>query len=99
MGAPLPSSRTLIAATLATLVLAAAAVGLLGAVFWTEDVVRGRLFARMLCAVLALLMTEVAAYRFFFSAVRSRRRRWQRAYAILLFVWAGYLFVLALRGV
>jgi hypothetical protein len=98
MGATPPSSRKLVAATLATIVLSAAVLVLFGAMFWAKDVARVRLYMRMLVAVLGLMMIGAAAYRSFFVAARSRSPRWHRAYAVLILMLAGYLFVLAFRG-
>jgi uncharacterized membrane protein YdcZ (DUF606 family) len=102
VGAAPAVSRKLVAATLATLVLSAAALGLLGAMFWTEEVLRrppNPIIRGWLCAVLGVMMTGAAAFRYFVVTTRSRRPRWQRAYAILLLLWAASLFVLAFSGV
>ena len=98
MAAPVPGWGKIVAATLATLVLTAAALALLGATLWTEDALRKRLLLRALSGVLALMIIGAAAYRHFVIAPRSRRPRWQLAYVILLLLWAAYLFVLAFRG-
>ena len=52
-----------------------------------------------LFVILAVMMTGIAAKKLFVDAARSRRPRWQRAYGILLVLFAGYLVVLAFRGV
>ena len=52
----------------------------------------------LLLIVLGVMMTGFAGLKFFVTAARSRHPRWQRTYAIAMLVWAGYLFVLAFRG-
>ena len=48
-------------------------------------------------AGLAVALTGSAGLRFFWDAGRSRRPRWQRAWAILTLLWAAFLLVLAFR--
>jgi uncharacterized membrane protein YdcZ (DUF606 family) len=93
--------RKLVALVLVSVGLGAAALALGGAMFWTEYVLRrpaSPIMRGSLFIVLGVMIAGIAAYRFFVQAVRSRRPRWQRTYAMLLLLWAGWLFVLAFRG-
>ena len=98
--AGIPASSALIdlAAMLAAIVLGVAALMLFGAMIGTNDVARAGLFARLLCVVLGVLLTGTAACRVFFAAARSRHPRWHHAYAILMVLMAGWMFVIAFKG-
>jgi hypothetical protein len=81
--------------------LGAVALILAGNEFWTTEVLRrpGSPVARFLMlSGFAAMMAALAAMRFI-GAASNRRPRWQRAYGVLLLVWAGCLLVLALRMV
>jgi hypothetical protein len=87
--------RTLLALLVVFMVLAAAALVLLGTFVWTGN----PLLRRLLCAVLAVMLIGVAAKKYLLDAARSRRPRWQRFSALLVLFWAAYMVVLAIRGV
>lgn len=87
--------RTLLALLVVFMVLAAAALVLLGTFVWTGN----PLLRRLLCAVLAVMLIGVAAKKYLLDAARSRRPRWQRFSAVLVLFWAAYMVVLAIRGV
>jgi hypothetical protein len=95
---PPPVSRRVLAAVLLLSLLGAAALVLGGHVFWTTEVLRepGSPLARLLLSsILASMMAAFAVMRLK-RAVASRRPRLQRAYGVLLLVFAGYLLVLAI---
>ncbi len=94
-----PGSRRLAyAAAIVWMLLPAAMLALGAAMFLTTDVARGRLYFRLLLALLALRMVGFAARRLFWDAARSRRPRWQRTWAVVELLGAAYLVVLSFRG-
>lgn len=97
---PLPP-RTAVVLIVAFLILGAVVLGLLGSLVWSEAAlrppVRG-IVGRILCGVLAVMMTAVAAKNFFLDAPRSRLPRWKRGSAVLSLAAAVYLFVFAFKG-
>jgi hypothetical protein len=75
------------------------ALALLGHIFWTEEVLRQPSSPSawaLLSLVLASMMTMLAVGHFMVAAA-SRRPWWQRARGLLLFLFAGYLLVQAIR--
>jgi hypothetical protein len=54
---------------------------------------------RVLCAGLGVALIGVAGKKFFWDLPRSRHPRWQRTSTVLVLLWAGYMLVLAIRGV
>ena len=94
--APPPAHSRKVMALLGLMGLGAVTlVVLIGNFFWTEEVLRrpARPVVRaLLLVLLALMMTGFAMLRFA-RASASRRPLWQRAYGVLLLVFAGYLLL------
>lgn len=82
-------------------VLAAAALVVVGNLFWTEEVLRrpaSPIFRALLLLIPAVMITGFAVLRFV-GASAGKRPRWQRAYGVLLLVFAGYLLFQVVRMV
>jgi hypothetical protein len=78
---------------------AAALLGLMGYIFWTEEVLReaaNPVAAPLVLFILAMMMTGFAIARFM-GASTSARPDWQRAYGVLLLFLAVCLLVLLVR--
>lgn len=90
-----PLSRKVLGLAVGALALGAGALVLLGNIFWTEEVLRrpaSPIVRGLLLLIVALMMTWIAIVRFV-GASSSRRPRWQRAYGVLLLLFAGYLLL------
>jgi hypothetical protein len=99
-----PLSRKMLGLLVGISAMAAAALVLVGNMFWTEEVLRktaSPVVRALLFLILALMMIGCALMEFV-RASASSRRRWQRVYGVLLLVlavFAGYFSVQFVRMV